>query len=122
MQIWVLASTFPVSANQALSDLKMNGGNITLALPLWIIGGAAAMWTSSPAIPLFCKDSIRIACCILLFWCTPTTSQEYSPDSRSTEAAEREALKLLNDSDWAHTVKPSLQETPCCGYRKLRPI
>ena len=71
------------------------------------------MWTSSPAIPLLCKDAIRIACCILLFWFTPVTGQEHSLNSPATEAVERDALKLLNDSDWAHTVKPSLQDTPC---------
>jgi hypothetical protein len=71
------------------------------------------MWTSSPVIPLLCKNPIRIACCMLLFWCTPVTGQEHSPNSPATEAVERDALKLLNDSDWAHTVKPSLQDTPC---------
>jgi len=29
------------------------------------------------------------------------------------ETTELAALKILNDSDWAHTVKPSLQDTPC---------
>jgi hypothetical protein len=67
------------------------------------------MWSSSPSIPLLCKDSILAACCILLFWCTPATGQKSPP----TETVERDALKLLNDSDWAHTVKPSLQDTPC---------
>jgi hypothetical protein len=50
---------------------------------------------------------------MLLFWCTPVTGQEHSPNSPAAEAVERDALKLLNDSDWAHTVKPSLQDTPC---------
>lgn len=63
------------------------------------------MRIDSPATPLLC--------CILLFWCKPVTGQEYRPNSPETEAVEREALKLLNDSDWAHTVKPSLQDTPC---------
>ena len=71
------------------------------------------MWTSSLAIPLLFKDPIRIACSMLLFWCTPVTGQEQSPNPPATEAVERDALKLLNDSDWAHTVKPSLQDTPC---------
>jgi len=48
---------------------------------------------------------------MLLFWCTPVTGQEQSPNPPATEAVERDALKLLNDSDWAHTVKPSLQDT-----------
>jgi hypothetical protein len=71
------------------------------------------MWTFSPAIPLLSKDPIRIACCMLLFSCTPVTGQEHSPNSPASESIEREALKVLNDSDWAHTVKPSLQDTPC---------
>ena len=71
------------------------------------------MWTSLPAIPLLCKNSIRIACCLLLLWCAPVTGQEHSPTSPASEAIEQEALKVLNDSDWAQTVKPSLQDTPC---------
>ncbi|SRR6266480_316284 len=98
---------------RALADLKMDAGNITLCTALIDYWRCAAMWTSSPAIPLLCKDAIRIACCILLFCCTPATGQEHSLNSPATEAVERDALKLLNDSDWAHTVKPSLQDTPC---------
>jgi hypothetical protein len=71
------------------------------------------MWASSPAIPLLAKDPIRIACCMFLFWCTPFTGQEHSPNSPAAEATERNALKLLNDSDWAQPVKPSLQGKPC---------
>ena len=71
------------------------------------------MWTSVAAIPSLCKDPIRIACCMLLLWCTPVTGQEKSPSSPAPAAVEQDALKLLNDSDWAHTVKPSLQEMPC---------
>jgi len=71
------------------------------------------MWTSSLAIPLLCKDSVRIACCMLLLWCTPVTGQEHGPNLAAIEAVERDALKVLNDSDLAHTVKPSLQDTPC---------
>jgi hypothetical protein len=77
------------------------------------VTGGAAMWTSSPVIPLLCKDSIRIACCMLVFCCTPVIGQERGPNSAAIEAVERDALKLLNDSDLAHTVKPSLQDTPC---------
>jgi hypothetical protein len=72
------------------------------------------MWTSSPAIPLLSKDPIRTVCCMLLIWCTPpVTGQEHSPNSPASESIEQEALKVLNDSDWAHTVKPSLQDTRC---------
>jgi len=40
------------------------------------------MWTSSLAIPLLCKGSMRIACCMLLLWCTPVTGQEHGPKGR----------------------------------------
>ena len=70
-------------------------------------------WTSPAAIFLLYKDPIRIVCCMLVLWCTTVTAQEQSPDSPATEAGERVALKLLNDSDWAHTVRPSLQDTRC---------
>jgi hypothetical protein len=49
----------------------------------------------------------------LLLYCASVAGQEYSSNSPSSTAAERGALKVLNDSDWAHTVKPSLQDTPC---------
>jgi hypothetical protein len=71
------------------------------------------MWTSSTATPLLCKNSIRIACCTLLFWCASVTGQEYRSNSPAPGAVEQDALKVLNDSDWAHTVKPNLQDTPC---------
>lgn len=71
------------------------------------------MWTSSNAIPLLRKAPILIACCLLLIWCTPVPGQEHSPNSAVTEVVERDASKLLSDSDWAHSVKPTLQDTPC---------
>lgn len=71
------------------------------------------MWTSPPAIPLLGKTPILIVFCLLLFCCTPVSGQEHSPNSAVTEAVERDALKVLSDSDWAHTVKPSPQDMPC---------
>ncbi len=72
------------------------------------------MWTSLPAISALCKHSIRFACCMSLFWCIPVIGgQELGPNSPAIETVERDALKLLNDSDLAHTVKPSLQDAPC---------
>jgi hypothetical protein len=79
------------------------------------------MWTSSASTPLLCKNSIRIVCCTLLFWCASVTGQEHSPNSPATEAIERDALKILNDSDLAHTVKPSLQDTPCSYQNPVFP-
>jgi hypothetical protein len=71
------------------------------------------MWTSPAAIPSLRKDPIRIVSCMLLLWCTTVTAQEQSPESPAPETVERDALRVLNDSDWAHTVKPSLQDTRC---------
>jgi hypothetical protein len=79
------------------------------------------MLTFSPAIPLLRKDAIRIVCCTLLFCCTPVTGQEHSPNSPATDVVERDALKLLNDSNWAHTVKPSLQDMPCTYQNPVFP-
>ncbi len=71
------------------------------------------MWTSSAAISLLCRNSIRAGCCMLVLYCASVTGQEYRPNSPLTETVEQDALKVLNDSDWAHTVKPSLQDAPC---------
>jgi hypothetical protein len=79
------------------------------------------MLTFSPASPLLSTDAIRIVCCTLLFCCTPVTGQEHSPNSPATDVVERDALKSLNDSDWAHTVKPSLQDTPCTYQNPVFP-
>jgi len=56
---------------------------------------------------------IPLAGCALIFWCPSATGQENHSVSHVSDALEQEALKVLNDSDWAHTVKPSLQDTPC---------
>ena len=61
----------------------------------------------------------RPTCCMFLFWCPPFRGPEHSPNWLVTEAVERDALKLLNDSDWAHTVKPGLQDRPCTYQNTL---
>jgi hypothetical protein len=71
------------------------------------------MWTSSAAISLLCRNSIRAGCCMLVLCCASVTGQEYRPNSPLPETVEQDALKVLNDSDWAHTIKPSLQDAPC---------
>jgi hypothetical protein len=71
------------------------------------------MWISSAAIPLLWKNSIRIASCVLLFWCASVTGQENRSDSPASDAVEQEALKVVNESDWAHTVTPTTQDAPC---------
>jgi hypothetical protein len=61
----------------------------------------------------------RPTCCMFLFWCPLFTGQKHSPNWLVTEAVERDALKLLNDSDRAHTVKPGLQDRPCTYQNTL---
>jgi hypothetical protein len=50
---------------------------------------------------------------MLVLCCASVTGQEYRPNSPLAETVEQDALKVLNDSDWAHTIKPSLQDAPC---------
>ena len=73
------------------------------------------MLTSSALISSVFRHSVRVACCMLLplLCCISVPSQERRSDSAGTETTELAALKVLNDSDLARTVKPSLQDTPC---------
>lgn len=76
------------------------------------------MLTSSALISSVFRTSTRVACCTLLLCCTSIpgqerVGQERGSDSTVTETTELAALKILNDSDWARTVKPSLQDTRC---------
>jgi hypothetical protein len=71
------------------------------------------MWVSSAAILPLWKNSIRIGSCMLLFWGASVTGQENRSGSLASEAVEQEALKVLNESDWAHTVTPTIQNAPC---------
>ncbi len=64
---------------------------------------------------------IPLAGCALIFWCPSVTGQEYRSNSPATETVEQDALKVLNDSDWAHTVKASLQDTPCTFQNAVFP-
>lgn len=79
------------------------------------------MWTSLAAIFSPCRNSIRVACCLFLLCCASVAGQEYRSNSSTTETVEQQALKVLNDSDWAHTVKPSLQDTPCTYQNAVFP-
>jgi len=56
-----------------------------------------------------------------LFLVCSVAGQEYRSNSSTTATVEQEALKVLNDSDWAHTVKPSLQDTPCTYQNAVFP-
>lgn len=52
-------------------------------------------------------------CFILLLACTTLTAQEAPLTTSVPASPEQQALKVVNDSDWAHTVKPTLQDAPC---------
>jgi hypothetical protein len=71
------------------------------------------MRISSAAIPPLWKKSIRIGSCMLLFWGASVTGQENRSGSPESSAVELEALKIVNESDWAHTVTPTIQDVPC---------
>ncbi len=71
------------------------------------------MLTSSALISSISRHSTLVACCTLLLCCPSIQGQERGSDSTVTETTELAALKILNDSDWARTVKPSLQDTGC---------
>jgi hypothetical protein len=71
------------------------------------------MRISWAAIPRLGKHSMLIASSILLFWCACVTGQENRSGSPASEAVEQEALKAVNESDWAHTVTPTIQNAPC---------
>ena len=64
---------------------------------------------------------VPLAGCALIFWCPSTTGQENRSISPVADAVEQDALKVLSDSDWAHTVKPSLQDTPCTFQNAVFP-
>jgi len=71
------------------------------------------MWISSAVTPLLWKNSIRIASCVLLFWSATVTGQENRSGPAASDAVEPEALKVVNESEWAHTVTPTIQDVPC---------
>jgi hypothetical protein len=71
------------------------------------------MLTSSAAIFSVFRPSIRVTCCILMLCCTSVPGQERRSNSSGIETTELAAVKILNDSDWARTVKPRVQDTPC---------
>lgn len=49
----------------------------------------------------------------LLLFASYFAGQENDAKSQISAAAEQEALKVLNNSDFAHTVTPTLQHQPC---------
>lgn len=58
------------------------------------------------------KYLVQVISCVLLIACSGALSGQ-EPVSTTSSSAEQGALKVLNDSDWAHTVKPTTQDAPC---------
>ena len=71
------------------------------------------MRVPSGSILQLCNNSSRIACLTLVLCSAVAIGQENSSSSPASSEAEQEALKVLNDSDWAHTVTPTIQDAPC---------
>ena len=67
-----------------------------------------------PAIFSPSPNSAQIGFCVLLLaCCTALPGQETGTTTSASVPVEQEALKVVNDSDWAHTVKPTTQDAPC---------
>jgi hypothetical protein len=64
-------------------------------------------------VPRFCSSSGRIACWALLLFSASAMGQENRSSTSSPAAMEQDALKVMNDSDWARTVTPTVQDAPC---------
>src|SRR5271163_1753207 len=71
------------------------------------------MWISPAAIPLVFKNSIAISACVLLLCTASVTQQQDNSSSPASSATEEQALKVLNESDWARSVTPTVQDVPC---------
>ena len=60
------------------------------------------------------KHSIRIACLAYLLAGGIVLLGAKTPSNQApSDPAELEALRVLNDSQWAHTIIPFLQDAPC---------
>jgi hypothetical protein len=71
------------------------------------------MNSSPDLMPRFCSSSGRIACCALLLFSASAMGQENRSSSSSSAAVAQDTLKVMNDSDWARTVTPTIQDVPC---------
>ena len=60
---------------------------------------------------LVCRRSLQVGLSILAVFCTSGLAQ--NPLEQKTDKTEQAALSILNDSDWARSVKPSLQDKSC---------
>ena len=71
------------------------------------------MRTFFPAYPRLWKNPLVVASSMLVFLCSFVMGQENRSALPQSDAVEQAALKVLNESDWAHTVTPTIQETAC---------
>jgi len=58
------------------------------------------------------EGPLQIRCCVLLLACCASLLAQETPSTTSVQP-EQQALKVVNDSDWAHTVNPTTQDIPC---------
>jgi hypothetical protein len=58
------------------------------------------------------EGPLQIPCCVLLLACCASLLAQETPSTTSAQP-EQQALKVVNDSDWAHTVSPTTQDAPC---------
>ena len=69
---------------------------------------------STSLLPTFWQIVFRRLCVfVLVAISVPLTANEPFPNKPSSEWTEAEALQVLNDSPWAHTITATTQDTPC---------
>ena len=67
-----------------------------------------------PVVSSASGSSVQIRCCVLLLACCASLLAQETPSTTSASGpAELQALRVANDSDWAHTVNPTIQDAPC---------
>ena len=66
------------------------------------------------------ESPLQIRCCVLLLACCASLLAQETPSTTSAQP-EQQALKVVNDSDWAHTVNPTTQDIPCSSKNPAFP-
>ena len=66
------------------------------------------------------ESPLQIRCCVLLLACCASLLAQETPSTTSAQA-EQQALRVVNDSDWAHTVNPTTQDIPCSSKNPAFP-
>jgi len=72
------------------------------------------MLNPSAILSLVWRNLGRLGCCVLLMGLAIGLAEKAMPHGKpGLDLTEQEALKVLNDSPWAHTIRPTIQDTPC---------